>query len=239
MADESSIHPGVEVANKSKSSEPKTTGPAGNSQRFLIAAIGASAGGIEAFTELMKHLPLDTGIAFVVIQHLDPKHHSILTELLSRVTRMQVREVTNKMKVEPNHVYVIPPNASMSLNDHTLALGPRSEFGQAHMPIDQFMRSLAEQEGNRAIGVILSGSGTDGTLGMAEIQAQGGVTFAQDESSAKYDGMPHSAIAAGYVDYVLAPQGIAMELARIANHPYVSRPLPGVLEDARPEGVGL
>src|SRR5262249_25624393 len=95
------------------------------------------------------------------------------------------------------------------------------------------------QEGNRAIGVILSGSGTDGTLGMAEIQAQGGVTFAQDEQTAKYDGMPHSAVAAGCVDYILPPRGIALELARIANHPYVSRPLPGVLEDAAPDGSGL
>ncbi len=206
------------MATKAKSPAPKSAGLAGNSQRFLIAAIGASAGGIEAFAELMRHLPTTTGIAFVVIQHLDPKHHSILTELLSRVTKMPVREVTDKMKVEPNHVYVIPPNASRSLNDHQLALGPRGDFGQAHMPIDQFMRSLAEQEGNRAIGVILSGSGTDGTLGMAEIQAQGGVTFAQDEQTAKYDGMPHSAVAAGCVDYVLAPKGIALELARIANH---------------------
>src|SRR5215470_8757566 len=189
---------------------------------LLIAAIGASAGGIEAFTELVSNLPADTGMAFVLVQHLDPKHHSILTELVSKKTEMRVTEVTDGMGVEPNHVYVIPPNATMSISNHMLLLGPREESRGLHMSIDHFMRSLAEEQGNRAIGVILSGSGTDGTLGMAEIQAQGGVTFAQDEASAKYDGMPRSAIAAGCVDYVLPPKTIARELARIARHPYVA-----------------
>src|SRR5215467_4604837 len=205
---------------------------------FLIAAVGASAGGVEAFTELLTNLPSDTGMAFVLIQHLDPKHESLLTNLLAKKATMPVREVTNGIRLEPNHVYVIPPDTTMTIMDHALRLEPRVTTGM-HMPVDLFMRSLAEEQRHRAIGVILSGSGTDGTLGMAEIQAQGGVTFAQDETTAKYDGMPHSAIAAGYVDYVLAPKGIALELARIANHPYVSRPLPGVLEDAQPEGAGL
>lgn len=189
---------------------------------LLITAIGASAGGIEAFTELVSNLPSDTGMAFVLVQHLDPKHHSILTELVSKKTEMKVTEVTDGMGVEPNHVYVIPPNATMSISNHMLLLGPREESRGVHMSIDHFMRSLAEEQGNRSIGVILSGSGTDGTLGMAEIQAQGGVTFAQDEASAKYDGMPRSAIAAGCVDYVLPPKAIARELARIARHPYVA-----------------
>jgi two-component system, chemotaxis family, CheB/CheR fusion protein len=190
---------------------------------LLIVAIGASAGGVEAATELMSALDPDTGMAFVVVQHLDPKHQSILTELLSKKTAMPVEEVTDGIRVQPNHVYVIPPNASMSISDHTLRLRPREESRGIHMSIDHFMRSLAEVQRNRAIGVILSGSGTDGTLGMAEIQAQGGVTFAQDEATAKYDGMPRSVVAAGCVDYVLAPKGIALELARIARHPYVSR----------------
>lgn len=191
--------------------------------KFLIAAIGASAGGVEAYTELIRHLPSDTGMGFVLVQHLDPKHPSILTELLSRETSMPVREVTNGAVLRPNHVFVIPPNASLSIEDHHLRLGPREEDRRGHMPIDHFMRSLAEQHGNQAIGVILSGNGTDGTLGMAEIQSQGGVTFAQDEASAKYDGMARSAISAGYVDYVLPLKGIARELSRIARHPYVAR----------------
>lgn len=189
---------------------------------FLIVAIGASAGGIEALSELLRLLPVDTGMAFVLIQHLDPKHPSILAELLSKETAMRVQEVTHGTRVEPNHVYVIPPNTTMSISGRSLQLAPREESHGMHMSIDRFMRSLAEERGNRAIGVILSGSGTDGTLGMAEIQAQGGVTFAQDES-AKYNGMPRSAIAAGRVDHTLPVSGIARELTRIARHPYVAR----------------
>src|SRR5215467_14234832 len=189
---------------------------------FLIVAIGASAGGIEAFTELVRGLPTDTGMAFVLIQHLDPTHHSILTELVAKETAMRVREVADGMPLQPNHVYVIPPNSTMSLSSRVLRIAPREETRGLHMSIDHFMRSLAGEEGSRAIGVILSGSGSDGTLGMAEIQAQGGVTFAQDTASAKYDSMPRSAIASGCVDYVLPPKAIARELARIAHHPYVA-----------------
>ena len=191
---------------------------------LLIAAIGASAGGIESFTDLLGELPSDTGMAFVFIQHLDPKHESVLTGLLSKKSKMAVQEVKDGMKVEADHVYVIPPNAMMSISNHTLKLSPRGESTTSHMTIDHFMRALAEAQGSRAIGVILSGYGTDGTLGMAEIQAQGGVTFAQDENTAKFANMPRSAIAAGCVDYVLPPKGIAKELSRIARHPYVSRP---------------
>src|SRR5271154_3914515 len=162
-----------------------------------IVAIGASAGGIEALTELMNHLATNTGMAFVLGQHLDPKHHSILTELIGRKTSMPVTEVSDGVVVKPNHVYVIPPNAMMSISGETLHRGAREESSGMHMSVDHFMRAPAEQKGNRAIGVILSGSGTDGTLGMSEIQAHGGVTFAQDEASAKYDGMPRSAVAAG------------------------------------------
>src|SRR5215472_15178512 len=172
---------------KSRSPKRKNSNSDGNSSKvpnaladkdLLIVAIGASAGGIEAFTDLVTNLPADTGLAYVLIQHLDPKHHSLLTELVSKKTKMVVTEVSDGMGVEPDHVYVIPPNATMSISNHTLQLGPRSESRGVHMSIDHFMRSLAEAQGNRAIGVILSGSGTYGTLGMAEIQAQGGVTFA-------------------------------------------------------------
>jgi len=136
---------------------------------------------------------------------------------------MTVTEVSEGLPVKANHVYVIPPNATMSISNQTLHLSPREESGAMHMSVDYFMRALAEQKGNRAVGVILSGSGTDGTLGMAEIQAHGGMAFAQDEASAKYDGMPRSAVVAGHVDYVLSPKGIAKELARVARHPYLSR----------------
>ena len=202
-----------------------------------IVAIGASAGGIEALTELMNHLATNTGMAFVLVQHLDPKHHSILTELLGRKTSMTVTEVMDGLAVKPNHVYVIPPNATMSISGETLHLSPREESAGMHMSVDHFMRALAEQKGNRAVGVILSGSGTDGTLGMSEIQAHGGVTFAQDEATAKYDGMPRSAVVAGYVDYVLSPKGIAKELARIASHPYVVRENHSDVVKAAPDAI--
>lgn len=203
--------------------KPENDTPAEHLNDITIVAIGASAGGIEAVTELMNYLQTDTGMAFVLVQHLDPKHHSILTELLARKTTMTVTEVSEGLPVKANHVYVIPPNATMSISNQTLHLSPREESGAMHMSVDYFMRALAEQKGNRAVGVILSGSGTDGTLGMAEIQAHGGMAFAQDEASAKYDGMPRSAVVAGHVDYVLSPKGIAKELARVARHPYLSR----------------
>jgi two-component system CheB/CheR fusion protein len=188
----------------------------------LVVAIGASAGGLEAFTDLLSHLPTDTGMAFVLVQHLDPTHESMLTELISRSTQMSVVEVRNGMGIEPNHIYVIPPNTTMTIDDDILRLGARTDTRGQHMVVDHFMRALAAERGTKAIGVILSGSGTDGTLGLAEIQAQGGVTFAQDETTAKHDGMPRSAIAAGCVDFVLPPSEIARELARIARHPYVT-----------------
>jgi two-component system, chemotaxis family, CheB/CheR fusion protein len=215
----------MKKSKQTKPVKPTASVPTnGTSDDLSIVAIGASAGGIEAFTELARNLSTDTGLAFVFIQHLDPTHESILTELVSKETRMPVTEVTNGLMVAPNHIYIIPPNAKMSISRNTLELTPREDSRGVHMSVDHFMRSLAEAKGNRSIGVILSGSGSDGTLGLAEIQAQGGVTFAQDEASARYDGMPHSAIAAGCVDYILPPKGIARELARIARHPFVVRP---------------
>jgi len=223
MTPRSSTNAKTRAARRKQKPAEKSASPPQSQQSFLIAAIGASAGGMEAFSELLRNLPTDSGMAFILIQHLDPTHQSALAGLLSKDTSMKVIEVTDGMRVIPNQVFVIPPNTSMTIQDHMLHLAPRGDVRGVHMSIDQFMRSLAEHQGNRSIGVVLSGSGTDGTLGLAEIQAQGGVTFAQDESTAKYDGMPHSAITAGFVDYILPPKGIARELARIARHPYVSR----------------
>src|SRR5437879_4867153 len=189
--------------------------------RFPIVGIGASAGGLEACTHLLQHLPLDTGMGFVLVQHLDPAHASALTQLLARATRMPVREVSNNMPVQPNHVYVIPPNTTMAIAHGNLKLQPRVETSGAHRSIDFFLESLAQDQHERAIGVILSGTASDGTLGTEAIKAEGGITFAQDKS-ARYDSMPRSAIAAGCVDFVLSPETIAKELARIARHPYVA-----------------
>jgi two-component system CheB/CheR fusion protein len=188
---------------------------------FPVVGIGASAGGLEAFTELLSQLPLDSGMAFVVVQHLDPAHQSILPELLAKTTRMPVNQVTHGMTLAHNCVYVIPPNTSMAVEHGVLKLQPRPKTAGAHRAIDFFFESLARDQRERAIGVILSGTASDGTLGLEAIKAEGGLTFAQD-ASAKYDSMPRSAIAAGCVDSVLSPKGIARELARVARHPYVN-----------------
>ena len=188
--------------------------------------IGASAGGLEAFTQLLSHLPSDTGMGYVLIQHLDPKHESMLTEILSRATKMPVREVTKGLHIEPDNVYVIPPGTNMSLVDGMFQLVQRSAMRGREMPIDYFLHSLAHQYRTQAIGVILSGTLSDGALGLKAIKAEGGVTFAQEEKSAKFRDMPRAAIAAGSVDFVLPPEGIARELAAIGRHPYVTVPKP-------------
>ncbi|HSD60369.1 MAG TPA: chemotaxis protein CheB, partial [Burkholderiales bacterium] len=189
---------------------------------FPVVGFGASAGGLEALTQVFNHLPGDTGMAFVVIQHLDPTHRSMLRELLAKTTPMPVVEVKEGLEVAPNHVYVIPPNAHMAISEGRLRLLERGGGRGSHMPIDAFFRSLADERGALAIGVILSGAASDGTLGLRAIKDGGGVTFAQDRVSAKYDSMPVSAVAAGGVDFVLPPERIGDELQRLARHPYVA-----------------
>src|SRR5688572_25503366 len=162
---------------------------------FPIVGIGASAGGLEAFRQLLGALPADTGMAYVLVQHLDPRHESILADLLSKTTRMPVAEVKGNEKVKPDHVYVIPPPYDIAITDGTLKLVPRTQTGGQHMPIDLFMRTLAQVQASRAIGVVLSGTASDGTLGLKAIKAEGGIAFAQEPESAQYDGMPRSAIA--------------------------------------------
>jgi two-component system CheB/CheR fusion protein len=186
-----------------------------------VVGIGASAGGLEAVSQLLRALPLDTGMAFVLVQHLEARHESVLAKLLSGVTRMGIFEAKNAMPVQPNRMYVIPPNSDISIAGGVLRLDRRKAPAGRHMPIDHFFRSLAEDQGARAIGVILSGTASDGTLGLKSIKAEGGITFAQEPESAKYGGMPQSAIAAGCVDIVLTPERIARELSQISRHPYV------------------
>jgi two-component system, chemotaxis family, CheB/CheR fusion protein len=186
-----------------------------------VVGVGASAGGLEAFTLLLKFLPVDTGMAFVLVQHLDPNHESVLAHLLTKATSMPVMEARNNLQVQPNHVYVIPPDTALAISKGLLKISPRSRNRVLHLPIDAFFESLAAEKHERAIGVVLSGSASDGMLGLEAIKAEGGITFAQD-NSAKYDSMPKSAIAAGCVDFVLSPQSIAKELALIAKHPYIN-----------------
>lgn len=162
---------------------------------FAVVGVGASAGGLEAFTQLLKALPADTGMAFVLVQHLAPSHPSALAEILSRATKMRVREVNDTPHVEPNHVYVIPPGRCLGIAGGALHLEAREKYGTERV-IDHFFRALAEERQHRAIGVILSGTASDGTQGLEAIKASGGITFAQDDS-AQHHGMPHSAIDSG------------------------------------------
>src|SRR5580658_8736245 len=190
---------------------------------FPIVGIGASAGGLEAFSELLRHLPEKTGMAFVLVQHLDPKHGSVLQEILSRTTKIPVTEVTQGVVVQPDRAYVIPANTNLTLKNGMLELGSRVLTRGQHMPINDFFRSLAESAKQQAIGVILSGTASDGTEGCRAIKAAGGITFAQDEESAKYDSMPRNAVNAGCIDFILSPKDIARELGGISQHPYVAR----------------
>ena len=189
---------------------------------FPIVGIGASAGGLEAFSQLLRNLPQKTGMAFTLVQHLDPKYGSILPETLSRVTKIPVREAADNMVVEPDHVYVIPPNTPLAILHGVLHLIAGTLTPGQHTPIDYFLRSLAQDRGPKAIGVILSGTASNGAQGLEAIKAAGGITFAQDEKSAKFAGMPQCAIAAGCVDLILPPRAIASELSRIGRHPYLA-----------------
>jgi len=187
-----------------------------------IVGIGGSAGGYEAASELLRNLPPKSGMAFVIVQHLDPHHTSNLPKLLGKVTQMPVNEITEPIKPEADKVYVLPPNKDLVYKNGMLRLRQRSE--RPMLAIDHFFESLAEEQGPRAIGVLLSGSGSDGTAGLRAIKAAGGITFAQDEESAKFSAMPRNAIASGFVDAALSPKEIATELRRIADHPYIKKP---------------
>jgi two-component system CheB/CheR fusion protein len=205
-------------------------------QPFPIVGIGASAGGLEAFKQLLDALPGDTGMAFVLVQHLDPHYQSQLTELLAPASRMPVQTVTDGMHVEQNKVYVIPENTTMALEDGMLRLVTRKPG--LHLPIDTFFHSLAQAQGSRAIGIVLSGNASDGSQGVRAIKGECGLTFAQDEASAKHSGMPRNAMVTGAIDYVLPPAAIARELVNLSRHPYVVTPAPPDVQEVLPEGDG-
>jgi two-component system, chemotaxis family, CheB/CheR fusion protein len=189
---------------------------------FLIVGIGASAGGLDAVTQLLQTLPLDPGFAFILIQHLDPTRESGLAEVLSRVTGMPVQQIEDNTPVARNQVYVAPSHADVVIINQVLQLIPRSQTRGLHMPIDRFFRSLAEDQGPHAIGIVLSGSGSDGALGLQAIKDHGGLTLVQDQRTAGFAGMPHSAMMHGSIDVIGDPHHLAQELVQIARHPYVT-----------------
>jgi len=205
---------------KVKSVKPNTDKPViKSSNMFPVVGIGASAGGLDAFKKLLKAIPEDSGMAFVLVQHLDPTHESMLPELLQKVTNIPVLEITDDLKVQPNHIYCIPSNKMMVATDGVLLLAarPAKSKTERNLPIDLFFNSLAEVHQANAIGVVLSGTASDGTLGLKAIKDHGGITFAQDEASAAYEGMPHSAVQAGVVDFILPPEKIPQKLMELTS----------------------
>lgn len=177
-----------------------------------VVCIGASAGGMEAIHELFDHIPQDTGFSFIVIQHLSSDHKSLMAELLAKHTSMNVVEARENTRVDADTVYVIPNNRNITIRNRTLQLSDKEQGRAPNMPIDIFLHSLAEDVGDRAIAIILSGTGTDGTKGIADIKKGGGLVFVQDPVTAKFDGMPYNAIASGNIDFILSPESIADEL---------------------------
>ena len=184
-----------------------------SSNVFPVVGVGASAGGLEAFKRLIRAIPDSSGMAFILVQHLEPNHESMLTEILQKSTTIPIEEITNNVHVESDHIYIIPSNRLLTADNGHLQLKPRPR-NKKSMPIDVFFTSLAEVHGSHAIGVVLSGTASDGTQGLKAIRERGGLTFAQDQGSAAFQGMPQSAIDAGVVDFILTPEEIPLQLAR-------------------------
>ncbi|OGT17477.1 MAG: SAM-dependent methyltransferase, partial [Gallionellales bacterium RIFOXYB12_FULL_54_9] len=196
---------------------------------FPIVGIGASAGGLEAFEAFFRACPADTGMAFVLVSHLDPDHQSLLTEILQRSTAMPVAEAIDQIRVEPDHIYVIPPNREMAILGGMLQLSLPDHVRGQRMPIDGFLRSLADDQAELAIGIVLSGTATDGTLGLRAILGAGGVCVVQDPSTAQYDGMPRSAIAAGYATHILAVERMPSMLMALNRQSVFRQKVPTIL----------
>lgn len=195
---------------KSKNKKPSVH-PLSN--YFPVVGIGASAGGLEAFKRLLRAIPESSGMAYILVQHLEPNHESLLAEILQKSTSLRVEEVTDNVHVEPDHIYIIPSNKLLTAVDGHLRLNPRPK-NKKSLPIDLFFTSLAEVHGAHAIGVVLSGTASDGTQGLKAIKERGGLTFAQEQGTATFPGMPQSAIDAGVVDFILAPEEIPLQLEK-------------------------
>jgi two-component system CheB/CheR fusion protein len=183
---------------------------------FPVIGVGASAGGLEAFKKLVKAIPANSGMAFILVQHLHPEHESSLPEILQRETKIIVQEISDNVEVKPDHIYIIPANKILVANDGVLQLTPRPK-NKKNMPIDIFFASLAEVHQNHAIGIVLSGTGEDGTEGLRKIKEQGGITFVQDMASAAFDNMPANAIKNDVADFVLSPEEMPQQLLQLKN----------------------
>lgn len=210
------------MANRSKGNQSSTESIASDGITLPIVGIGASAGGLEAFKTFFRAMPTDSGMAFVLIQHLDPTHESLMVDLLSRCTTMPVLQAEHGQPVKPDHIYMIPPNRSLTIRGTKLQLAEPVERRGMRMAIDTFFRSLAEVREEKAIGIILSGTGSDGSEGLKAIKAQGGLTLVQEPTTADHDGMPRSAMATGLVDLVCSIEEMPKVLLHYIEHPYLN-----------------
>ncbi|RJQ43349.1 MAG: PAS domain-containing protein [Nitrospiraceae bacterium] len=193
-------------------------------RNFFIAGIGASAGGLEAFQDFFTHMPPDSGMAFVLVPHLDPTHKSIIGEILKKYTEMKIIQAEDGLKVRPNCIYLIPPDKNIAILHGTLQLIEPAERRGLRHPIDYFFRTLAEDQGEKAVAIILSGTGTEGTLGIKAVKGEGGLVIVQDPKTAKYDGMPRSAITTDMVDYILPPANMPEMLMKFLSRPHAKLP---------------
>ena len=225
--------------NASPATNPESASPAKESPNpsFPIVGIGASAGGLEALEQFLREVPDKSGLAFVIVQHLDPTHKGILPELLQRATTMPVHQVKDRMPVQANCVYVIPPNHDMSILHGVLHLFKPAAPRGLRLPIDFFFRSLAEDQQERSVGVILSGMGSDGTLGLRAIKEKAGLVLAQDPASAKFDSMPRNVINAGLADVVAPVEELPEKLLGLVRHARVASSFVPPLEDTTQSGL--
>ena len=209
-----------------KKSGPAPSGDALKAVRssaMHYVGIGASAGGLEAIELFFTHMPPDSGMAFIVVQHLSPDYKSLMVELLSKKTSIPVRRAEDGMEVLPNHVYLIPPKKNLTIFHGKLLLSEQDHSRGVNLPIDVFLRSLAEDQAERAVAIILSGTGSDGMRGVRAVKENGGMVMVQSEESAKFDGMPRSAISTGLADFVLPPDQMPKQLQAFIKHPYVAK----------------
>ena len=210
-----------DAKSKSKSKSKSTNGTNGKS--FPVVGIGASAGGLEALEGFFVSMPSQSNLAIVVIQHLAPNYKSIMGSLLKKYTKMKIHEIKDGMKVESNSIYLNPPDYDVAIMNRTFQLIKPLDSHALRLPIDGFFRSLSEDLGKMAICIVLSGTGTDGTLGLKAIKGEGGMAMAQEEGQAKYDSMPRSAVNTGLVDYILPVEKMPVELAKYVKHPYIEK----------------
>jgi two-component system CheB/CheR fusion protein len=216
--------PREKKSSSGKKAPAKETKKSPRTDAFPVVGLGASAGGLEAFETFFKNVPANSGMAFVVVTHLDPTHISLMPELIQKHTAMKVVQVKEGMKLQRDHVYVIPPDNDMGINNGTLVLAKQKIGSGPRAPVNYFLRSLAETVGERAVCIILSGMGTDGTEGVKAIKGKLGMVMVQDPGSAKYDSMPRNVIGTGLVDYILPPDQMPRQLLEYVKHTILGRP---------------